>query len=216
MELTHVVVPACRTARTAGTTKGDTLLFGEHTDTLGAVLEDDVASEDVVVFLNILTHVRNELLDTLLEIRMNIGHHTADGVIVQNQASAAGFLEDVKNLLTVAETIKECRGGTEVLTEAGEEQDVGVDTLQLIHNSTDDLHAIAHLNAHSLLDTHAERVAVLHGAEIVETVSEGQGLRISQAFADFLHAAVDISEHRVDLANALAVEAHAEMKHTVG
>ena len=62
----------------------------------------------------------------------------------------------------------------------------------------------------------AERVAVLHGAEIVETVSEGQGLRISQAFADFLHAAVDISEHGVDLADALTVEAHAEMKHTVG
>ena len=75
----------------------------------------NVVHEDVVVLLNILAHVRDKFAHALLEVRMDVSHHTANGVVVEDEAATASFFEDVKNLLAVAESIEEGCGRAEVL-----------------------------------------------------------------------------------------------------
>ena len=215
-ELAEVVVPTRGTARTTRTAEGDDLLLGEHTHSLRAVLEDDVARENVVILLDVFPHIGDELLHALHKVRVNVGHHAANRVVVQDEAAATRFLEDVEDFLTVAETVEESRRGTEVLAETAEEKDVRVDTLQFVHNRTDHLHAVAHLHAHSLLDAHTERVAVLHRAEVVKAVRQRQRLRVSHLLADLLHTTVNVAQVRVNLANAFTLQRHTEVKHTVG
>ena len=77
-----------------------------------------------MVFLNILTHIRNKLLHALHEVGMNVSHHTANRVVVQNKTATTSFFKDVENLLTVTEGIKECCRCTEVLTQTAEEKNV--------------------------------------------------------------------------------------------
>ena len=213
--LAHVAGPSAGTACTSCRSEGDGVLTAQHADALEALLGDDVACEDVVILLQVVAHVGDEFLDTLHEVGMDVGLHTSDGVIVQDEASAAGLLKDVEHLLAVAETIEEGCRGTQVLAEAGEEQDVRVDTLQLVHDGADVLHAAAHLHAHGLLDAHAQRVAVLHGAQVVQTVGQGQCLRVGQAFVHLLDAAVDVSAVHVNLVDVLALERYSEAQHAV-
>ena len=168
-----------------------------------------------MILLYVLAHIRDEFLHTLLEIRVYVGHHATDGVVVQDETAAAGLFEDVEYLFTVAEAVEERRCGAEILTEAGEEEDVRVYTLQLVHDGAYHLHAVAHLHAHGFLYGHAERVAVLHGAEIVQTVGQCQSLRISHVLADLLHCAVYIAQYGIDLLDAFAFKTHAEVEHAV-
>ena len=90
-----------------------------------------------------------------------------------------------------------------------------VDTLQLVHDGAYVLHALAHLQPQTLLDAHAECVSVLRGSEIVQTVGQGQCLRIGQALAHLLDAAVYVSAVYVELADDLAFERDAETEHAV-
>ena len=165
--------------------------------------------------MNVLTHNLNELLHTFLEVRMDVIHHTANRVIVQNQTSATSLLKNIENLFAVAEGIQECCGSTQVLAKTAKEKNVRVNTLQLVHNRTDYLYAVAHLYTHGMFNTHTQRVTVLHSTQVVQTVSQRQSLRISHTFANLLHTTVNVTQHRVDFANRLTLQVHAEVKHTV-
>ena len=69
-------------------------------------------------------------------------------------------------MLTVTHTVEESRQGTEVLGARSKEEQVVVDTLQLVHDGADVTDAVAELNAHSFLDDTDEGVTMVHGAEI--------------------------------------------------
>lgn len=97
-----------------------------------------------MILLNVLAHRLDELLHAFLEVGVNVVHHATNRVVVQDQAATTSLFENVEYLLTVAESIKEGRRSTEVLTQAAEEENVRVDTLQLVHNRTDYLYAVAH------------------------------------------------------------------------
>ena len=155
------------------------------------------------------------MLHIFHEIGMQVVCHAADHVVVDDESSAGGLLKDFQDFLAVAESVEECGGGAEVLAETAEEKDVAVDTLELVHDGADDLHAFADLDAHSLFDAHTECMAGLHGSEVVHTVGEGESLGIGKAFADFLDTAVDVSEVRVNLLDAFAFDGCAEVEHTV-
>ena len=58
-------------------------------------------------------------------------------------------------------------------------------------------------------------MAVLRGPKVVETVREGERLRIGQFLADLLNAAVDIAAVHVQLADDLALKRDAETQHAV-
>ena len=84
-----------------------------------------------------------------------------------------------------------------------------------VHDRADVLHALGDLDPHRPLDAHAQRVAVLRGAEVVEPVREREGLRIGQLLAHLLDAAVDVAAVYVELADDLALERDAEAQHAV-
>ena len=54
-------------------------------------------------------------------------------------------------------------------------------------------------------------MAVLHGAQIVEAVRQGERLGIGQLLVEFLHTAVDVAQHGVYLLDAFTFKAHAEV-----
>ncbi len=72
-----------------------------------------------------------------------------------------------------------------------------------------------HLNAQRLLNGHAQAVAIDVGGHIVQTLGVEQRLRIGEALAQFLDAAVYVTTHHVHLFHHLAVERHAIAHHTV-
>ena len=146
---------------------------------------------------------------------MDVCLHAADRIISLDQAPAGGLLQNVEHLLTVAEPIEKGRQGPHIHAEAGKEQQVRVDTLQLVHDRADVLHALGHLHPQPLLDTPAERMAVLRRPEVVEAVGKRQRLGVGQAFAHLLDAAVDVTAMHVELADDLAFERHAETQHAV-
>ena len=142
---------------------------------------------------------------------MDVGHHAADGVVVEDEAATASFLEDVENLLAVAESIEEGCGRAKVLSQTAEEEDVRIDTLKFVHDGANYLHAVAHVDAHGLFDDHTGSMAVLHSTQIVKAVRQSERLGIGQLFVEFLHAAVDIAQHGVYLLDTLTFEAHTEV-----
>ena len=72
-----------------------------------------------------------KLFDSLDEVRVQVGLHASDGIVVHDQASAASFFEHVENLFTVAESVEESCQCAQVHSKTGVEQQVRVDTLQV-------------------------------------------------------------------------------------
>ena len=90
-----------------------------------------------------------------------------------------------------------------------------VQTLELIHDGTDVVYAVAELYAHSLLDDAYKRMAVVHGAEIVQTVGESQCLWVCHRLHHLLHTAVNVSQMRIDALDGLIVDDGLQAEHTM-
>ena len=144
--------------RTASARAGDRIihriLFGKVADTDKTVLSDDVTREHRVVFLKTPGHDADQLLHILLKIRMQVGDHAADHVIVHRHARATSLLENIEHHLALTEAIEEGSRGTEVHGCTSEREQMRRDAHQLIHHSADDLRAARHLKTESLLDAH--------------------------------------------------------------
>ena len=161
-------------------------------------------------------HMLDERFHLLLEVGMQVGLHTADHVVVLDEASAGGLLEDVEHHLTFAEAVEERGEATHVKHQTGEVEQVGVDTLQLVHDGTDVLRTLGNLDAGSLLDAHAQGMAALVCAQVVQTVGQGECLRVGEALVHLLDAAVDVSADRVYTLHRLTVEGDTHTQCSVG
>ena len=122
MTFTHIASPAAGTSCAARSSEGDGIFTAQHTYAFQTLLGDDVAGEHQVIFVDDTTQVRDKLFHPFLEVGMQVGLHTADGVVVHDEASAAGFLKDVEYLLAVAETVEESGQGAEVHCQTRVEQ----------------------------------------------------------------------------------------------
>ena len=100
-------------------------------------MSNHVVAEYVEVLLNHRTEILAEGLHVLNEVRVDICLQTTDTVVVLDQTATGCLLHDVQYVLTVAHAVEECGQGTQVLCGTAEVQQVRVDTLQLIHDSTD-------------------------------------------------------------------------------
>lgn len=60
---------------------------------------------------------------------------------------------------------------------------------------------------------HAERMAVLRSAEVIQTVGKSERLGIGQAFAQLFDAPVDVAAVYVELFDDFAFERYAEAEH---
>jgi len=90
-----------------------------------------------------------------------------------------------------------------------------VNALKLIHNRADVLDAVSKLHTHCLFNDTYQRVAVMHGAKIVQTVSQGEGLRIHHALHHLLHTAMDVSQMGINVLDGLAIDNGLQTQHAV-
>ena len=81
-----------------------------------------------------------------------------------------------------------------------------VDTLQLVHDGADVLHAVAHFNTHCLLDARTQGMAILMSAQIIKAVGQCQRLRVGKAFAHLFDTPVDVSTVGIYLINGFTLQ----------
>ena len=216
MTLADVARPTAGTSGTSGCSERYGILTAQRAYAFQTAVGDDVAGKHFVVFPQCRAQPGDELLHLLYEVGGDVVLYASDGVVVLNQSSAGSRLEDVENLFAVAESVEESGQGSQVHAQAGEEEQVRVDALQFVHDGTDVLHAVAHLDAHRLFDAHTECVPVVMGAQIVQAVGQCQGLRIGEAFAHLLDAPVNVSAVYVQLLDDFPFEGDTEPEYAVG
>ena len=83
---------------------------------------NDITCKYVVVFVNDSSHIRDKFFHPFDKIRVKVSLHTANRVVIHNQASAASFLENIENLFTVTESVEESCQRSEVHGKGGKEQ----------------------------------------------------------------------------------------------
>ena len=189
--------------------------MGEHSDAFHTVFGDYVAGEYLVVFLDVGGEHIEELVDIFNEVGGEILHEAADALIVESHAGTASFLHNVENLFANAESIEQHCGCAEVHAICADEEAVGSNARELVHDHADHLSAARDLNAGSLLDGHTEAVVVWVGREVVRTIHEVESPGISELLADLLDATVDVAAVEVDLLDGLTVDSCTETEHAV-
>ena len=216
MALAGVVLPvggtSCRTRHAVV----DAVLAVHRTHANKTVVRNHVVAEHVEILLNHRAQILAELLGVLHKLRVDVGLESADAVVVLDESSAGCLLHHVEHVLAVAHAVEEGGQGAEVLCRTAEVEQVRVDTLELVHDGAYVVYAVCELNAHALLYHAHESVAVHHGREVVQTVGQGESLRIGHALPHLLDAAVDIAEVRIHALHLLAVENGLQAEHTVG
>ena len=216
MALTGIVLPTGSTSGRTCHAVVDTILKTHRTNAHKTVVSDNVVAEHVEILLDHRTQILAELLCVLHKLRVDVGLETADAVVVLDKASACCLLHHVEHVLTVAHAVEECCQGTQVLCGTAEVEQVAVDTLELVHDCTDVVDAVAELNAHTLLYHAYKSMTVHHSREIVQAVGQGESLRIGHALPHLLDTTMDIAEVRIDALHLLAVEHSLQAEHTVG
>ena len=213
--LAHIVLPACSTSGRTSHSVVDAVLQTHRSALLEAVVSDDVVAEHVHVLLNHRAQVLHQVLHVLHEVRVDVGLQAADAVVVLDEASAGGLLHHVEHVLAVAHAIEERGQGTEVLSTARGVEQVRVETLQLVHDGANVLDAVGELNAHAFLDDTHQCMTVLHGTQVVQTVGQGQCLRVGHRLPHLLNTTMNVAQMRIDALHGLTVEHSLQAEHTM-
>ena len=170
MVLAHVVLPSGSTSGGTRHTVVDTVFEVHWTHLLQTVVRDDVVAKHIHILLNHRTQILHQVLAVLHEVRVDIVLKSTYSIIVLDESAAGGFLHHVEHVLAVAHSIKEGGQRAQVLGTAGGEQQVAVQTLQLVHDGADVMDAVGELYAHRLLNHTYQCMALLHGTEVVKTI----------------------------------------------
>ena len=128
---------------------------------------------------------------------------------------AADEVEDVEDLLAVAETVKHARRRTEIVCKRPDEDEVTVDPIEFRHNDADVLRARCRLDARELLDGECIAEVVVHRRDVVEAICIGQPLHIRPILKQLFDAAMQIAHDRRRLHNALAVQFQLHLQNAV-
>src|SRR5574344_2121135 len=168
-----------------------------------------------MVFLEFFPHIGDERLNLALKVRVQVGHHTADDIVILYKASTGGFFKDVHDFFTVTHPIDKGRQCAHIHTHSSPGQQVRSDTGQLIHDSTYHFDVIGHFNAGSLFNAHAQGVAVDVGREVIQSVREVEKLGIGPPFTQLFDTSVDIPTVDIDLFDDFAVQRCPEVQDTV-
>ena len=100
----HVAGPAAGTSRTSGRTESNGIFTAQYTYSFQALLDNDIVDKHVEIFLEIVPHVGDEFFHAVYEVGVQVGLNTANCVIIQDKASAAGLLKNVEDLFTAEDS----------------------------------------------------------------------------------------------------------------
>ena len=137
MTLTCIVLPAGSTSCRTSHRIVDTVFPIHRTNAFKSLMCDDVISEHIEILLNLRSQILAEFLCILNEVRIDVSLKSTDSIVVHNESTASCLLHNIEHMLTVAHAIQECCECSKVLSCTAQEQQVAVDSLQLIHDSTD-------------------------------------------------------------------------------
>ena len=216
MVLADIILPAAGTTGRSCHAIADAVCLIHDTDVTETLMGNDVVAEDIQILLYHRTQILAEFLDVGNEVRINVSLQATYSIIVLYQPAAGCLFHHVQYVLTIAHSIKESRKRTQVLSAASRVKEMVVYTLQLIHDRTDIADAVGQFYAHALLNDTDKRMTVHHGRQVVHTVGQCQRLRISELFAEFLDATMDIAQMRIDPGDGLTVQHRLQTKYTVG
>ncbi len=132
------------------------------------------------------------------------------------EAAAGGALDQVEDVLAIAERQEHRGDGAHLHTEVAEEQaDVG-DTAQLEQDRADVLGPRRRLDLHQLLGGEDERHLVGEAAQPVDAVDERRHLRVGADLGQLLVAAMHVAHDRLGAHHLLAVELGDDAQGAVG
>ena len=168
-----------------------------------------------MIVLDDAAQVLDELFHLALEIGMQVSLNTSDHVVVLDQSSACRFFKDIQNHFAFAETVEERCQSSHIHDQTRIEQQVRIDTLKFVHDGTDVLSTFRDFNACRLFNAHAEGVTVLMSAQVIQTVCQGERLRIGETFVKLFDTPVNISADGIYLADGFTFKRGAQTKYSV-
>ena len=141
----------------------------------------------------------------------------ADADVAGHHACARGPLEEVEDLLALAEAVEKHRHGAQFKRTRAQPYQVAGDTLQLGQQDTQVLRALRDLvgDTQDLLDGQTEAQVVRERGEIVDAVRQRDRLGIGLRFARLLNARVEITDVGSGLHHGFSVQLEEHAKHAV-
>ena len=163
MYFSYVTSPTGSSSGRSRNPKRNSLLPGQYPYSFHPLPGNYISRKNLIVFLHHRRQITDKIFYTLDKIRMYIGHHSSDDIIIHNQTSSTGFLQQIQYLFPVPESIEKSRQGPQIHTEGGPKQQMRSNTGQLVHNSPDIDSPFGHLQSQGLFNAHTQSMPVLMG-----------------------------------------------------
>ncbi len=140
-----------------------------------------------------MNHVAKRL-DLLFKPFVGLVLQTADAEGMGGEARAAIFLEDLEDLLALAQAVEDGRDGADIEGVGAEPKEVAGDAVQFGEDDADCLSAGGRFDVEKLFDREAVAQAVGNGGDVIHAVDIGGELLIGAVFADLFDAAVEVAD----------------------
>ena len=192
------------------------LLRGDDPDAHGPILEDGVAVEQLFVFTDPLPDLVDEGLDVVFPTVGEVGGHATGPDVVVVHPQTGRLLEEIEDVLPIAETVDEHRDGAEVGALGGGPDQVAGDPVQLGHEHPDRLGTLGYLDAQQRFDRQRESQLHVQRRQVVHPGDVGGALHVGQRLTGLLHAGMEVPDDRLDPADRLPVQLELETEHAMG
>jgi phage tail protein X len=156
-----------------------------------------------------LHHERLERIEELQHLvappLRHVERDAADAVIVEREPRAAELLDEVVDVLALAERPRERRDGADIHRHRSEGDHVARDAVELARDRAEILRALRHLDPHELLARGRPALVGEHGSDVVDAIGVRHVARVRAALADLLDAAMQVADVGDGLPDDLAV-----------
>ena len=213
--LAQVPRVAGRAQQRAGDAEAEQRLLVDGGDVAQPLQEDLVLVEQVGELVHARRHHVGELLDLRHEAGGDVLEDAADLEVARVHALAGGHLEQVEDLLAVAEAVPEHRHRAEVERAGPQPHEVGHDPVELEVDHAQVLRARRDLEVEQRLDRAAERHRVEVVREVVHPLDDRDDLPVALVLRGLLDAGVEVADDRLDVAHDLALERGQQAQHAV-
>ena len=206
---------AGRAQQRAGHAELEQPLLVDDADALRALQEDLVAVQQRLVLPDALLHVGDERERLALPSARDVLGDASHLDVARVHALPRGRLEQVEDLVALAEAVPEDRDRAQVERRRAEPNQVRVDAVQLAMDHAQVLRALGHRLVEQLLHAHAEGERVEVVRQVVHALDERDHLPVRLVLAVLLDAGVDVADEGLELAHDLALERHQQPQHAV-
>ncbi len=171
----------------------------DHADALRAHPPDAIVGEQRLVFVDARGKHLHEPAHPVQPARRRLQRQPADAEIAGHHPLAGDHLEDLQDLLALAEAIEHHRRRAQVHGVRPQPHQVRGDARQLRQQDANVLRALGNFQSQQLLDRQAVAQIVRERRQIIDAVGQRDGLRVGERFAAFFDAGMQITDLRARL-----------------